>query len=61
MWISRRWKRYRCSLRSALAELLSSLAGTEGTDWYLIALLFATVPTVPACLGKEYSSTGIRK
>ena len=35
--------------------------GTEGTYWYLLVLLFATVPTVPACLGKEYSSTGIRK
>jgi len=58
--ISKRRKRYRCSLRSALGTLLcSSLA--EGTCWYLLALLFATVPTVPTCPGKEYSSISIRK
>ena len=37
------------------------ICGAEGMDWYLIALLFTTVPTVPACPGKEYSSTSIRK
>ena len=37
-----------CS-RSALGEfVVIATCGAEGTDWYLIALLVATVPTVPA-------------